>query len=166
MQLSVKQTNATYSKCRSTSEENLINYQHANRQQCSVDKNEYMLSSQENDAFLPNENDTVYEIFWSKYYQRNLHFSKTNIFCRAQMRARTHPDMVTVMKALLELWHSKRVPCDHTSLSVAYNHIGLSCFGSMVQWYGRKCSLQDSDMDLSSPLVYVDSLHRRPPWSR
>ena len=51
-------------------------------------------------------------------------------------------------------------------LSVAYNHIGLSCFGSMVQWYGRKCSLQDSDMDLSSPLVYVDSLHRRPPWSR
>ena len=51
-------------------------------------------------------------------------------------------------------------------LSVAYNHIGLSCFGLMVQWCGRKCSLQDSDMDLSSPLVYVDSLHRRPPWSR
>jgi len=71
---------------------------------------------QENDAFLPNENDTVYEIFWSK----------------AQMRARTDPGMVTVMKALLGLWHSD----------------------------------QDSDMDLSSPLMYIDSLHRRPPWSR
>ena len=34
---------------------------------------QYILSSQENDAFLPNENDTLYEIFWSKYYQRNLH---------------------------------------------------------------------------------------------
>jgi len=71
---------------------------------------------QENDAFLPNENDTVYEIFWSK----------------AQMRARTDPGMVTVMKALLGLWHSD----------------------------------QDSDMDLSSPLMYVDTFHRRPPWSR
>ena len=35
-----------------------------------------------------------------------------------------------------------------------------------MQWCLRKCYLQDSDMDVSSPLMYVDSFHRRPPWSR
>ena len=32
----------------------------------------YAISSQENDAFLPNENDTVYEIFWSKYNTKEI----------------------------------------------------------------------------------------------
>ena len=42
----------------------------------------------DNEAFLAKEEDTVYEIYWSK----------------AQMRARTHPNMVKLMQALLSLW--------------------------------------------------------------
>ena len=85
-------------------------------------------------------------------------FSNPRISCRAQMRARAHPDMVTVMKALLELWHSKQVPCDMFT--------ELFWFGLVVLWCGRKYHLQGLDMDISTPLIYVDSLHRRPPWSR
>ena len=89
----------------------------------------YAISSQENDAFLPNENDTVYEIFWSKYNTKKN--TETPIFnnpfiSRAQMRARTDPGMVTVMKALLGLWHSDQVARCVTSLGCKY---WLTLFG-------------------------------------
>ena len=45
----------------------------------------------DNNAFLPNENHTVYEIYWS----------------RAQMDARQHPHMEEVMGALLGLWRTE-----------------------------------------------------------
>ena len=58
----------------------------------------------DNDAFLTNEEDTVYEIYWSK----------------AQMRARTHPNMVRLMKALLSLWKTERVTDMNLSKPVMY----------------------------------------------
>lgn len=58
----------------------------------------------DNDAFLGNEEDTVYEIYWSK----------------AQMRARTHPNMVKLMKALLKLWRTEKVTDMNLSKPVMY----------------------------------------------
>ena len=46
---------------------------------------------QDNAAFLANMTDPVYPVFWS----------------RAQMSARSHPDMVATMGALLQLWRTE-----------------------------------------------------------
>ena len=53
----------------------------------------------------------MYDIFWSRYEKR---FSKEpfythNMLTRAQMRARTDPGVVVVMKALLGLWRTEEV---------------------------------------------------------
>ena len=53
----------------------------------------------------------MYDIFWSRYEKR---FSKEpfhtpNMLLRAQMRARTDPGVVVVMKALLGLWRTEEV---------------------------------------------------------
>ena len=65
---------------------------------------------------------SVYEIYWSK----------------SQMRARTHPNMYVVMKALLGLWHA--LPEDQ-NVDIA----------------------EESGLNLSQPLMYVDRLRMRPP---
>ena len=70
---------------------------------------------------------TVYEIYWSK----------------SQMRARTHPNMHAVMKALLGLWHSLPEE-DAESAKIA----------------------EESGLNLTQPLMYVDRLRMRPPGDR
>lgn len=87
---------------------------------------------------------------------------------RAQMKARTDPGMVTVMKALLGLWHSKQVAgyFSHVSFQKVLSGKYCSTILNFTQWNWVDLSEQDSDTDLSSPIMYVDSLHRRPPWSR
>ena len=66
----------------------------------------------------------MYEIYWSK----------------SQMRARTHPNMHAVMKALLGLWHSLPEE-DAESAKIA----------------------EESGLNLTQPLMYVDRLRMRPP---
>ena len=66
---------------------------------------------------------SVYEIYWSK----------------SQMRARSHPNMCAVMKALLGLWHS--LPKEQEDVNIA----------------------EESALNLSQPLMYVDRLRMRPP---
>ena len=50
---------------------------------------DFVKYAETNGAFPGKNNQTVYEIYWSK----------------AQMRARQHPNMYAVHKALLNLWH-------------------------------------------------------------
>ena len=57
------------------------------------------------------------------------------------MRARTHPNMFATMKALLGLWHSLPEEEKKEDVSVA----------------------EESAMNLSQPLMYVDRLRMRPP---
>ena len=55
---------------------------------------------------FPKRNQTVYEIYWSK----------------SQVAARQHSNMVTVQKALLELWHinEENVPFVNLSHPLTY----------------------------------------------
>ena len=67
----------------------------------------------------------MYEIYWSK----------------PQMRARTHPNMYAVMKALLGLWHTLPEDDEEEDANIA----------------------EKSGLNLSQPLMYVDRLRMRPP---
>ena len=75
---------------------------------------------------MPASLQTVYEIYWSK----------------SQMRARTHPNMHAVMKALLGVWHLSQD--EDVPESIA----------------------EESRLNLSQPLMYVDRLRMRPPGDR
>ena len=53
----------------------------------------------------------MYDIFWSRYEKRfsKKHFHTHNMLMRAQMRARTDPGVMAVLKALLGLWRTEEV---------------------------------------------------------
>ena len=68
----------------------------------------------------------MYEIYWSK----------------SQLRARTHPNMHAVMKALLAVWHLSRD--EDVPESIA----------------------EEGGLNLTQPLMYADRLRIRPPGDR
>ena len=101
---------------------------------------------------------------------------------RAQMRARTDPGVVVVMKALLGLWRTEEVMLVTRTWLMIYRqqNINITSQLAMVTWQKihfapeqkyltwliMEMTKQDLDTNLSSPLLYVDGMHRRPPWTR
>ena len=97
---------------------------------------------------------------------------------RAQMRARTDPGVVVVMKALLGLWRTEEVMLVMCTLHMIYRQQSINITtrnGQKIHFAPEQKYLnglimemtkQDLDTNLSSPLLYVDGMHRRPPWTR